>query len=267
MTWSNAGPRADGRCDWCGTTGPRQLVEQADGPLDGCPSRWLLCCRCTGTLDLPDGSDVEPASGPAVVLHPLTGRALVTASATLAGGGRVCGEDVISRVAETLVPGDQEQRELAAHATALVCLRLDVDDLAEWCAYPARTRADVVAILRATGEEYLAAHPCLEPYAPSAGGDGATDRTDQALREHIGAVEVGLFALADRFDQYGSRMDATLNRFADLLASRVHELDTRIDAADARAEAILSRLQLLEQRVASGAIGPVGDQTCDRGVR
>jgi len=60
--------------------------------------------------------------------------------------------------------------------------------------------------------------------------------------DHVGAVELGVFALADRLDAYAEAQNATLNRFAELLADKVGAQDERIDRID-------SRLDQLEQKL------------------
>jgi hypothetical protein len=60
--------------------------------------------------------------------------------------------------------------------------------------------------------------------------------------DHVGAVELGVFALADRLDAYADAQNATLNRFAELLADKVAGQDERIDRID-------SRLDELEQKL------------------
>lgn len=70
---------------------------------------------------------------------------------------------------------------------------------------------------------------------------GLPQRSAVAELEHdtdVDPVEVGLFTLADQFDRYGDRMDATLNRFAELLAGRHAEIVQRVDGLGERIDTI-----------------------------
>lgn len=56
---------------------------------------------------------------------------------------------------------------------------------------------------------------------------------DRAPDDRILAVERAVVTVADQLEQYGDRMDGTLNRFADLVAGKVDELDRRLVALEA----------------------------------
>lgn len=96
----------------------------------------------------------------------------------------------------------------------------------------------VPAVAPAPVDELLATVPRPAPVAVLED----TPMPTMTPAEHASAVEAGLWGLADRLDSYAAEQNAVLNRFAELLAGRVHEIDGRIDNIDDRLSAIEQRL-------------------------
>jgi len=60
---------------------------------------------------------------------------------------------------------------------------------------------------------------------------------------HAGVVEIGLFNLAQQFETYGDRMDATLNQFSELLAAEFHKRDATVGTISARIDDLEQKLR------------------------